>query len=223
MARVFVKCGDDFVMKYDLCKNVRSFQKWAVIFSILAGVGVLALCFGNDVSRGPELYSRLMVSACLFFVMLSSLAAMCCGISWSLEGGRLVSRTRTWIVRIAFYCLFLLGPTLLSWGHAFYVKAKLHDQEIARTISVEGRACNPYVICHTFCAALGMISIGGWLLWVWCAMVCKSTQYAVTLYRRHYNCQDHADALRNKYNELIRNKKIRCECGLSAKKQGIHK
>ena len=40
---------------------------------------------------------------------------------------------------------------------------------------------------------------------------------------RQYNCQDYADALRSKYNELIRDKKIRCECGLSAKKQGIHK
>ena len=35
-----------------------------------------------------------------------------------------------------------------------------------------------------------------------------------------YNCQDYADALRNKYNELIKDKKVRCECGLSVKKQG---
>ena len=40
---------------------------------------------------------------------------------------------------------------------------------------------------------------------------------------RQYNCQDYADALRSKYNELIMNQKIRCECGLSAKKQGSHK
>ena len=37
---------------------------------------------------------------------------------------------------------------------------------------------------------------------------------------RQYNCQDYADALRNKYNELIKDKKVRCECGLSVKKQG---
>ena len=36
---------------------------------------------------------------------------------------------------------------------------------------------------------------------------------------RQYNCQDYADALRSKYNELIKDKKIRCECGLSAKEQ----
>jgi len=34
-----------------------------------------------------------------------------------------------------------------------------------------------------------------------------------------YNCQDYADALRNKYNELIKDKKIRCECGLSTNKK----
>ena len=34
-----------------------------------------------------------------------------------------------------------------------------------------------------------------------------------------YNCQDYADALRGKYNELIRDKKIRCECGLSTTKK----
>jgi len=39
---------------------------------------------------------------------------------------------------------------------------------------------------------------------------------------RQYNCQDYADALRSKYNELIMDKKIRCECGLPAKKQRAH-
>ena len=34
-----------------------------------------------------------------------------------------------------------------------------------------------------------------------------------------YNCQDYADALRSKYNELIKDKKIRCECGLSTNKK----
>lgn len=29
-----------------------------------------------------------------------------------------------------------------------------------------------------------------------------------------YNCQNYADDLRNKYRELIKDKKIRCECGL---------
>ena len=31
----------------------------------------------------------------------------------------------------------------------------------------------------------------------------------------HYNCQDYADDLRAKYGELIRDRKVRCECGLS--------
>ena len=34
-----------------------------------------------------------------------------------------------------------------------------------------------------------------------------------------YNCQDYADALRSKYSELIKDRKIRCECGLSPKKR----
>ena len=33
-----------------------------------------------------------------------------------------------------------------------------------------------------------------------------------------YNCQDYAEALRAKYNELIKDKKVRCECGLTGKK-----
>lgn len=33
-----------------------------------------------------------------------------------------------------------------------------------------------------------------------------------------YNCQDYADALRGKYHELIRDKRIRCECGLDKNK-----
>ncbi|MBR2679445.1 MAG: RHS repeat-associated core domain-containing protein, partial [Exiguobacterium sp.] len=36
----------------------------------------------------------------------------------------------------------------------------------------------------------------------------------------HYNCQDYADALRAKYNELIKDKEIRCECGLDSGKKG---
>ncbi len=171
-------------MKYDLCKSVRVFQKWAVVLSILAGAGVLALCFTDAVPRGRELHGRLMVPACLSLVGLSSIAALCYGISWSLSDGRPVSRTKAWIVRIVFYGLFLLAPTLLSWGHAFYVKAKLHDQEMVKTVSVEGHACNPYVTCYAVYDALGMISVGGWLLWVWCALVCKSTQCVFTFSRR---------------------------------------
>ena len=34
-----------------------------------------------------------------------------------------------------------------------------------------------------------------------------------------YNCQNYADALRAKYNELIFDKKIRCECGLDKKRR----
>ncbi len=34
-----------------------------------------------------------------------------------------------------------------------------------------------------------------------------------------YNCQDYADALRSKYAELIKDKKIRCECGLPVPKK----
>jgi len=33
-----------------------------------------------------------------------------------------------------------------------------------------------------------------------------------------YNCQDYADALRSKYYELIKDKKIRCECGIDKSK-----
>ncbi len=172
-------------MKHDLCKSVRAFQKWAVVLSILAGAGVLALCFTDAVPRGWELHGRLMALACLSLVGLSSITAMCFGMSWSLRDGRPVSRTGTWIVRIAFYGLFLLGPTLLSCGHSFYINAKLHDQEMAKAVSVEGHACNPYVTCYAVCDALGMISVGGWLLWAWCALVGKSTQYVCTLYRRH--------------------------------------
>ena len=36
--------------------------------------------------------------------------------------------------------------------------------------------------------------------------------------KNHYNCQDYAEALREKYKELIRDKKIRCECKLDEKR-----
>ena len=43
-------------MKHDLCKSVRALQKWVVVLSILAGAGVLALCFTDAVPRGWELH-----------------------------------------------------------------------------------------------------------------------------------------------------------------------
>lgn len=172
-------------MKHDLCKNVRAFQKWAVTLSILAGVGVLTLCFASAGTRVQEPHGRLMLPMCLFFVCLSSIAAVCCGISWSLRGGRPVSRTRAWIVRIFFYSLFLTGPTLLSWGHVFYVRAKLHDQEKAKTVSVEGLSHNPYVGYSAVCDCLGVVIAVSWVLWLWCIVVAKSTQHAFAFYLRH--------------------------------------
>lgn len=171
-------------MKPDLYKRAKRLQGWATIFSIFTGLTLLIFSITSVVPEGREIHTRIMVFVCLSFVCLSTLAAACCGLSWSLRE-RNASHSGTLIVRIVFYGLFLLGPMLLSWGHVFHIKAKQRNQELSGLVSVEGYANNPYVNYCAICDSLGAVCAGCWFLWLWCTIVAKSTCWISTLYFRH--------------------------------------
>lgn len=87
---------------------------------------------------------------------------------------RCAPRLRRCLVRIAFYGLFLLGPALLSQGHAFYVLANQHEAGLVHaqngTQNPE-RHGNPYRTYQVLCDRLGFACIGVWFAWLVCAVV----------------------------------------------------
>lgn len=172
-------------MKSGLFPKIKSLHVWAVVSSILTGTVLLTLGFTRVVQESWEFHNRFIVLGSLLFVCSSSVAAVCCGISWGLNKQRILPRTKTLITRIMFYGLFLLAPMFLSWGHVFHVKAKQRNREMPIHLSVEGSAYNPYVAYYSVCDYLGTVSVGSWIIWLWYVLVAKSAQHVTTFCLRH--------------------------------------
>ena len=78
------------------------------------------------------------------------------------------------LVRIAFYCLLLLGPMFLSQGHTFYMRSKQHEVGNPQADNIAGRLRNnPYYTYHVACDILGCVCIIGWFFWLLSVFVFK--------------------------------------------------
>ena len=157
---------------------------WSSVgLSVFVGIVFVLLSCTSVAPRMQAVHSRIMVLVLALFIVLVSFASACSGVAGSLIANQVVSRGRRWLVRISFYGLFLVGPMLLSFGHFFYIKAKAHESDTAQITLVGDCSRNSYMPLHTTCDILGVISVGGWLLWAWCVLVAKSTQAVIAAYK----------------------------------------
>ncbi len=83
-----------------------------------------------------------------------------------------MNKTRSWLVRICFYGLFLLGPCLLSESHAIYVQGKIAASESPAGIDKEA-SLKQYRTreCAMKWAGIGCSLV--WIVWLAAAVVMK--------------------------------------------------
>ena len=87
---------------------------------------------------------------------------------------------RNLIVRVAFYGLMILGPTFLSIGHSYYVKAKQQRVDLSEISQTADKGNSDGLRCVVYDAA-GMICCACWLIWMNGAIIIKIVQ----LWRRY--------------------------------------
>ena len=91
---------------------------------------------------------------------------------------------RNLIVRVAFYGLMILGPTFLSIGHSYYVKAKQQRVDLSE-ISQTGDKWNSNELRCVAYDVAGIVCCASWLIWISIALIVKIIQLGRT--RVHEN------------------------------------
>ena len=86
---------------------------------------------------------------------------------------------RNLIVRVAFYGLMILGPTFLSIGHSYYVKAKQQRVDLSE-ISQTGDKCNSNELRCVAYDVAGIVCCACWLIWISIALIVKILQLGRT-------------------------------------------
>ena len=82
---------------------------------------------------------------------------------------------RNLIVRVAFYGLMILGPTFLSIGHSYYVKARQQRVDLFEISQTGDKRNSNELRCVVYDAA-GMICCACWLIWMGGAIIIKIVQ-----------------------------------------------
>ena len=172
-------------MNLNLQRLFKLLTRWSAGLSVFAGVMFVLFSCISVTQQLQDAHTRNTRLVFLIFVSLLSFAACFYGVSCGVNGKQVSSRARTWLLRISFYGLFMLGPILLTWGHVFHVKAKVREPEMSRIASTEGIEYSHFRTYEAACDCLGVMCVGGWLLWLWCALVAKASQFAVTVGKRH--------------------------------------
>lgn len=173
-------------MKVLFYKGVGWIMRVVLGLAILAGVMLLLLSFTSTGPQEQELRERIIVLVCIALFFLSSIAVICYEGTKVFMERKTIPRVWTFVIRLVFYGLLLLCPISFSLGHACHVRAKLYQQEMekAEIIFVDGKSCNPYAVYCVICDHVGVLSAGGWILWLWCAIVAKSTQCLFAIWKK---------------------------------------
>ena len=156
--------------------KIISFARLCRLVSIAVA---LAWLLNSLISVAPKLEEAhqtiSIVLSCGFLFFVSS-SAILYGIANGCKPRIKDSKAKRVAAWLLFFVLIFAGSSLLTEGHAFYVKAKQRESERKEILEKHGYYENPYWTRHSLCDIGGVACFGMLGLWVYAAFLQKVTE-----------------------------------------------
>ena len=156
--------------------KIISFARLCRLVSIAVA---LAWLLNSLISVAPKLEEAhqtiSIVLSCGFLLFVSS-SAILYGIANGCKPRIKDSKAKRVVAWLLLFTLIFAGSSLLTEGHAFYVKAKQRESERKVILRDNGYYVNPYWTWHNLCEIGGVACFGMLGLWLYAAFLYKAAE-----------------------------------------------
>lgn len=144
-----------------------------LLLTIAFAVAWLLISSITVAPRLEETFQRFSLLLVCGFLLFVSLTAILYGVAKGCKPRIKDSKTKRVFTWILFFALIFAGSSLLTEGHAFYVRAKQRESERKVILKDNGHYENPYWTWHRLCDIGGVACFGILGLWIYAAFLYK--------------------------------------------------
>ena len=170
--------------------KIISFARLCRLVSIAVAVAWLLNSLISVAPKLEEAHQTIaMVLSCGFLFFVSS-SAILYGIANGCKPRIKDSKAKRVVAWLLFFVLIFAGASLMSTGHALYVKAKVRESERNEILEKHGHYENPYWEQHLLYDIGGIACFGMLGLWVYVRLLHKMAEFFSRCARAHLHISE---------------------------------